>query len=64
MKKEYMEPQMEAIEIKAQQLLAGSITDFSGNGGFTGGGGGTGTGPSGGRAPLFDDPAWDALLDE
>ena len=55
---------MEAIEIKAQQLLAGSITDFSGNGGFTGGGGGTGTGPSGGRAPLFDDPAWDALLDE
>ena len=66
MKKEYMKPSMEAIEMKTeQQLLAGSIDNISGNlpGGdaITPGGGGAG----GGRAPgLFDGPEWDALLGE
>ena len=55
---------MEAIEMKAQQLLAGSIDNISGNlpsgDAITPGGGGAG----GGRAPLFDGPEWDALLGE
>lgn len=63
MKREYTAPQMEAIEIAVQQMLAVSgPTSTSGDGGFdsdiTGGSGG-------GRAPgLFDDPAWDELLGE
>ena len=50
MKKEYMKPQMEAIEIKSQcQILAGSVNSISGD--FEYGGGGTGTA----RAPEYDD---------
>ena len=69
MKKEYMKPSMEAIEIKmGQQLLAGSeVSSIGGDSGLIPGGGGDGTGSGGGagRAPgLFDDPAWDALLGE
>lgn len=61
MKKEYMTPQMEAMEMKAQQLLAGSaLTNVAGNGDLdpiiTGG-------AESGRAPLFDDEAWDVLLE-
>ena len=65
MKKQYMEPSMEAIKIKAQQLLAGS--DITGIGGGVLDGTpepGDGTGGSAGRAPLFDGPEWDALLGE
>ena len=62
MKKEYMTPRMEAMEMKAQQLLAGSaLTNVAGNGDLdpiiTGG-------AESGRAPLFDDEAWDVLLGE
>ena len=70
MKKEYMKPSMEAIEIKmGQQLLAGSVKSIGGGSGtgldIGGGGDGTSTGGGAGRAPgLFDDPAWDALLGE
>ena len=67
MKKEYMKPSMEAIEIKmGQQLLAGSeVSGIGGDSGLIPGGGGDGSGGSAGRAPgLFDDPAWDALLGE
>ena len=56
---------MEAIKIKAQQLLAGS--DITGIGGGVLDGTpepGDGTGGSAGRAPLFDGPEWDALLGE
>lgn len=53
MKREYMEPRMEAIEIAVQQMLA-----------FSGGlGGDPATEPA--KAPgLFDDPAWDEVLGE
>ena len=66
MKKEYMKPQMEAVEIKmGLQLLAGSVTDISGNGGLDLGGGGNGTGDSTPHAPgLFEGDAWDTLLGE
>ena len=62
MKKEYIEPRMEAIEIRTGcQILAGSVTNASSGDVFdtsvTGG-------SEPGRAPLFDDPAWDALLGE
>ena len=55
---------MEAAEMKTgQQLLIGSVTDITGNGGLTPGGGGDGTGGSTPRAPgLFGDPTWDVLL--
>ena len=57
---------MEAIEIKMnQQLLAGSVTDITGNAGLDPTPlPGDGTGGSVPQAPLFDDPAWDALLGE
>ena len=64
MKKQYMEPSMEAIKIKAQQLLAGSLKEIGG--GVLDGTPepGNGSGGSAGRAPLFDGPEWDALLGE
>ena len=64
MKKEYMEPQMEAIEIKmGQQMLAGSVpTSAAGNGDLDPV---IGPGSGNGRAPgLFEGDAWDALLGE
>ena len=62
MKKEYMKPQMEAIEMKVQQMLAGSgPTSAAGNGDLDPV---IGPGSGNGRAPLFDGPEWDALLGE
>ena len=61
MKKEYMKPQMEAIEIKmGQQLLAGSVGNNAGLDPTPLPGDGSG----GGRAPLFNGPEWDALFGE
>ena len=50
MKKTYMKPQMEAIEIKMQGMIAASdVKNVKGDLGFTGGGAG------GGRAPMMPD---------
>ena len=56
MKKQYMKPQMEAIEIQnACQILAGSmVSDISGDG-FIYEGGSKETA----RAPMFDDDDWE-----
>ena len=62
-RKEYEKPTMLVVELKGQQqLLAGSaLTNVAGNGDLdpiiTGG-------AESGRAPLFDDEAWDVLLGE
>ena len=67
MKKQYMKPSIEAVEIRmGQQLLAGSLPSATGgNGGLDEHiGGGDGTGPSVGRAPLFEGEEWDILLGE
>ena len=55
MKKRYMTPRMEAMEIKMQGVIAGSVTGVSG---FDYIGGGTG----GGRAPSQQE--WEEELDE
>jgi hypothetical protein len=63
MKKEYMKPQMEAIEIKCNHHLL-IVSDLGGDG-IGGGGSDGGSGGGGGdpQAPgLFDGPEWDVIL--
>ena len=62
MKKQYMKPSIEAVEMRIQQMLCGSgPTGTSGNGDLDPV---IGPGTGGGRAPLFEGEEWDILLGE
>ena len=63
MKKEYMMPTIEVVEINMNvQILAGSVTDIN-TGGLDDPPTPGGSGDIGGAtSPLFDGDAWDVLL--